>query len=187
MLTKTIIAQEFIQLRVSFKMRMEIKWHHSLFQVDWERGWDIHLNETRTVVRKRQWQPTRVLAWRIPGTAEPGGLPSMGSHRVGHDKRLSSSRRTVVTNKFLKVSIQLLTAMTQIHCLKLLFRYIDWRVRSWRFFSSRATVPKFSPFSFSFHWHQFTHVLRWKWPLCRHHHQQNSIFSTKLNRVLFLD
>ena len=26
-----------------------------------------------------------ILAWRIPGTDEPGGLPSMGSHRVGHD------------------------------------------------------------------------------------------------------
>ena len=26
-----------------------------------------------------------VLAWRIPGTREPGSLPSMGSHRVGHD------------------------------------------------------------------------------------------------------
>ena len=26
-----------------------------------------------------------VLAWRIPGTGEPGGLQSMGSHRVGHD------------------------------------------------------------------------------------------------------
>ena len=26
-----------------------------------------------------------VLVWRIPGMAEPGGLPSMGSHRVGHD------------------------------------------------------------------------------------------------------
>ena len=26
-----------------------------------------------------------VLAWRIPGMGEPGGLPSMGSHRVGHD------------------------------------------------------------------------------------------------------
>ena len=26
-----------------------------------------------------------VLAWRLPGTGEPGGLPSMGSHRVGHD------------------------------------------------------------------------------------------------------
>ena len=26
-----------------------------------------------------------VLTWRLPGTGEPGGLPSMGSHRVGHD------------------------------------------------------------------------------------------------------
>ena len=26
-----------------------------------------------------------VLAWRVPGTREPVGLPSMGSHRVGHD------------------------------------------------------------------------------------------------------
>ena len=26
-----------------------------------------------------------VLAWRIPGTVEPDGLPSMGLHRVGHD------------------------------------------------------------------------------------------------------
>ena len=28
---------------------------------------------------------SNVLAWRIPGTGEPGGLPSMGVHRVGHD------------------------------------------------------------------------------------------------------
>ena len=28
---------------------------------------------------------SRVLAWRIPGTGEPGGLPSIGLHRVGHD------------------------------------------------------------------------------------------------------
>ena len=28
---------------------------------------------------------SNVLAWRIPGTGEPGGLPSMGSHRVRHD------------------------------------------------------------------------------------------------------
>ena len=33
-----------------------------------------------------------VLAWRIPGMGKPGGLPSMGSHRVRHRlKRLSSS------------------------------------------------------------------------------------------------
>ena len=28
---------------------------------------------------------TYILAWRIPGMGEPGGLPSMGSHSVGHD------------------------------------------------------------------------------------------------------
>ena len=28
---------------------------------------------------------SNVLAWRIPGTEEPSGLPSMESHRVGHD------------------------------------------------------------------------------------------------------
>ena len=36
-----------------------------------------------------------VLAWRIPGTGEPGGLPSMGSHRV-ELKRLSSSSSTCI-------------------------------------------------------------------------------------------
>ena len=35
---------------------------------------------------RRKWQPTPgFFAWRIPGTEEPGGLLSMGSHRVGHD------------------------------------------------------------------------------------------------------
>jgi len=40
----------------------------------------------KTFLQRRQWQPTPVfLPWRIPGTGEPGGLPSMGSHRVGHN------------------------------------------------------------------------------------------------------
>ena len=36
-------------------------------------------------VEKGMATHSSVLAWRIPGTGEPGGLPSMGSHRVGHD------------------------------------------------------------------------------------------------------
>ena len=36
-------------------------------------------------VEKEMATHSSVLAWRIPGTEEPGGLPSMGSHRVGHD------------------------------------------------------------------------------------------------------
>ena len=36
-------------------------------------------------VEKAMATHSSVLAWRIPGTGEPGGLPSMGSHRAGHD------------------------------------------------------------------------------------------------------
>ena len=36
-------------------------------------------------LKKEMATHSSVLAWRIPGTGEPGGLRSMGSHRVGHD------------------------------------------------------------------------------------------------------
>ena len=36
-------------------------------------------------LKKEKATHSRVLAWRIPGTGEPGGLPSMGLYRVGHD------------------------------------------------------------------------------------------------------
>ena len=36
-------------------------------------------------LQKEMATHSSVLAWRIPGTGKPGGLPSMGSHRVGHD------------------------------------------------------------------------------------------------------
>ena len=40
-----------------------------------------------------------VLAWGIPGTGEPGGLSSMGSHRVGHDRRdLAAAAATLKSN-----------------------------------------------------------------------------------------
>ena len=49
-----------------------------------------------------------VLAWRIPGTAEPGGLPSLGLHRVGHD--WSNSAAAAVSNskerKYTKLKIK---------------------------------------------------------------------------------
>ena len=36
-------------------------------------------------LEKEMTTHSSILAWRIPGTAEPGGLLSMGSHRVGDD------------------------------------------------------------------------------------------------------
>ena len=43
------------------------------------------------------------LAWKIPGTVEPDGLPSMGSHRVGHD-RSDLAAATALSVNTLKIS-----------------------------------------------------------------------------------
>ena len=45
----------------------------------------IYWPVTQQALEKEMATHPSVLAWRIPGTGEPGGLPSMGSHRVGHD------------------------------------------------------------------------------------------------------
>ena len=55
-----------------------------------------------------------VLAWRIPGTAEPGGLPSMGLHRSIDMKRLSSSSSIRgASQKSLQMYIERLTCVTE--------------------------------------------------------------------------
>ena len=46
---------------------------------------DFTLTFNFHALEKEMATHSSVLAWRIPGTGEPGGLPSMGSHRVGHD------------------------------------------------------------------------------------------------------
>ena len=46
-----------------------------------------------------------ILAWTIPGTAEPGGLPSMGSHRVGHWSNLAAVAHMVWFSGFPGVSV----------------------------------------------------------------------------------
>ena len=50
-----------------------------------------------------------VLAWRIPGTGEPGGLLSMGSHRVGHD---GSDLVVVVARIVMSIASYLITRIT---------------------------------------------------------------------------
>ena len=63
---------------------------------------DLRMNIKRSFLWGYIWQVEKemathssVSAWRIPGTAEPGGLPSTGSHRVGHDwSELAAARVT---------------------------------------------------------------------------------------------
>ena len=51
----------------------------------WTRLSSFTFNFHFHALEKEMATHSSVLAWRIPGTGEPGGLPSMGSHRVGHD------------------------------------------------------------------------------------------------------
>ena len=46
-----------------------------------------------------------VLAWRIPGTGEPGGLPSMGSYRVGHDWSDLAAAAATMSNVFVNLCL----------------------------------------------------------------------------------
>ena len=54
-------------------------------------GWEsdsterLHFHFHFHALEKEMAAHSSVLAWRIPGTGEPGRLPSMGSHRVRHD------------------------------------------------------------------------------------------------------
>ena len=54
-----------------------------------------------------------VLAWRIPGTGEPGGLPSLGSHRVGHDWSNLAAAAVAVCGLFPGSSVSKETASVQ--------------------------------------------------------------------------
>ena len=51
----------------------------------WTRLSDCTFTFHLHALEKEMATHSSVLAWRIPGTGEPGGLPSMGLHRVGHD------------------------------------------------------------------------------------------------------
>ena len=51
----------------------------------WTRLSDFTFTFHFHALEKEMATHSSVLAWRIPGTVEPGGLPCLGSHRVGHD------------------------------------------------------------------------------------------------------
>ena len=51
----------------------------------WARVSDLTFTFHFHALEKEMGTHSSVLAWRIPGIGEPGGLPSLGSHRVGHN------------------------------------------------------------------------------------------------------
>ena len=57
----------------------------SMGSLESDRTERLHFHFHFHALEKEMATHSSVLAWRIPGTGEPGGLPSMGSHRVEHD------------------------------------------------------------------------------------------------------
>ena len=80
-----------------------------------------------------------VLAWRIPGTGEPRGLPSMGLHRVGHDcsdlaaagfKRLLLGRKVMINLDSILKSRDI-TLTTKVHLVKAVFPVVMYGCETW--------------------------------------------------------
>ena len=70
-----------------------------------------------------------VLAWRIPGTGEPGGLSSLGSHRVGHDSSDLPAAAAVADRILIS---RYITLPTKVHTVKpMVFPVVMYRCDSW--------------------------------------------------------
>ena len=70
---------------------------------------------------------SRVLAWRIPGMGEPGGLPSVRLHRVGHDRSdlVAAAADSVLKSRDV-------TLPTKVHLVKaMVFPVVMYGCESW--------------------------------------------------------
>ena len=72
----------------------------------WTRLSDFTFTFYFHALEKEMASHSSVLAWRIPGTGEPGGLPSMVSHRVGHDWSDLAAHANKVMLKILQARLQ---------------------------------------------------------------------------------
>ena len=82
---------------------------------------------------------SRTLAWRIPGTAEPGGLPSMESQNRTRLKRLSSSSSSIFSERFPSFSLYLFWWMTRIsYCVHVVFPWLMRLKFSYMFIKNRG-------------------------------------------------
>ena len=87
-------------------------------------------------LEKERATHSSVLARRIPGTGEPGGLPSMGSHRVGHDW-------SDLAAAWYEIGVQVKYLFKQIFTLEL------WKVDPWCQFSHKSSMYLFPEFFLS--------------------------------------
>ena len=79
---KLIILNEKSRLKNNI---LSIRFSNFLQYTEYMDLWGHLLTFQFQALEREMATHSSILAWRIPGTEEPGGLPSMGLHRVGHD------------------------------------------------------------------------------------------------------
>ena len=104
-----------------------------------------------------------VLAWRIPGTGEPGGLPSMGSHRVGHDWS-DLAAAAAAWDTYLKPCAVLSLLYTSPHWIFCMLGTIVNPIESW----TPCDLGRFSNQSSHTAGRWDSRSLVWLWGLCVH-------------------
>ena len=85
----------------------------SMGTLSWTRLSDFAFTFHFHASEKEMAAHSNILVWRIPGMGEPGGLPSLGLHRVGHDW---SSLAAVAAMMFISLASTRLTATFQFSC-----------------------------------------------------------------------
>ena len=83
-------TEVYVLLMVHFAWKIPLRggaWEAAVHAVSKSRTWlsDFTFTIHFHALEKEMATHSSDIAWRIPGTGEPGGLPSMGLHRVGHD------------------------------------------------------------------------------------------------------
>ena len=58
----------------------------------------IRIMSLYSSMEKEMTTHSSILAWRIPGTGEPGALPSMGLHRIGHNRSDSAAAAACISS-----------------------------------------------------------------------------------------
>ena len=109
--------------------------------------------QSKQILFKKRKGKRNVLAWRIPGTAEPRGLPSMGSHRVRHDWSNPAAAAAITATETLWLTKSILFANTAFRekvCQFLTFIYDLMQFADILFQNFASTFMKYIVLHFSF-------------------------------------
>ena len=92
----------------------------------------LHCHLSLSCIGEGNGNHSSVLAWRIPGTGEPGGLPSMGSHRVGHDwSDLAAAAAAYPLNPLTDYYLAYIFSLVCEHIMKCFIKCLSEQTRVW--------------------------------------------------------